>query len=45
MSMSTLCLAMGLNCDEPCKYIPLSVILDIKNTYDSEKCLNKSSRI
>lgn len=37
ISQSTICLALGLNVDEPCKYIPLEDLLNLKKQYDSEK--------
>ena len=37
MSMSTISLAMGLIPDEPCKFIFLEEMLEIKRKYDSEK--------
>lgn len=37
ISQSTICLALGLKVDEPCKYIPLDDLLNLKKQYDSEK--------
>jgi hypothetical protein len=35
--MSTISLAMGLIPDEPCKFIPLNEIIEIKKKYDEEE--------
>lgn len=37
MSMSTICLAIGLVPDEPCRYVPLEELMAIKKAYDQEE--------